>query len=96
MEKETIRVCFCTPEPDFGEVLGRALGEGFEIGFTVGHEVKTGCCNEKYDCVLLDLRDLPASMKHRLLNVILKNSGKTIFPLPSSFFWAMTIRWRRA
>ena len=63
MEKEIIRVCFCTPEPDFGEVLGRALGEGFDVGFTVGNEVKTGCCNGTYDCVLLDLRDLPTGVE---------------------------------
>jgi DNA-binding NtrC family response regulator len=60
MEKEIIRVCFWTPELDFGEVVGRALGAGFDIRFD-------DCCKdgapgweEAYDCVLLDLRDLPA------------------------------------
>ena len=60
MENETIRVCFCTPEPDFAEVVGRALGTEFEL--------RPDCCDaaaaasvweEGYDCVLLDLRDLP-------------------------------------
>ncbi|MGO8792558.1 MAG: sigma-54 dependent transcriptional regulator [Terriglobia bacterium] len=59
METEIIRVWFCTPEPDFGEVVGRALGSDFAV--------KTGACDsvanpiweEGCDCVLLDLRDLP-------------------------------------
>ena len=60
MEKDPIRVCFCTPEPDFGELLGRALGPDFAV-------TPDGCkepdpppsWQESYDCVLLDLRDLP-------------------------------------
>ena len=31
MENETIRVWFCTPEADFGEVVGRALGPEFAV-----------------------------------------------------------------
>ena len=60
---DNIRVCFWTSEPDFGAVLGRALGEGFEVGFNVLDQEKTGCCSEEYDCVLLDLRDLPAGVQ---------------------------------
>jgi two-component system NtrC family response regulator len=60
-EKDLIRVCFCTPEADFGEVLGRALGPEFAV-------TPDGCENpdlpqveeDGYDCVLLDMRDLPA------------------------------------
>ena len=59
MSAEIIRVCFWTPEPDFGEVVARALGEGFEFRFgdcgpAVGLPGEVG-----YDCVVLDLRDLP-------------------------------------
>ncbi len=60
-EQDLIRVCFCTPEADFGEVVGRALGPEFAV-------TPDGCDSadlpplwqEGYDCVLLDLRDLPA------------------------------------
>jgi two-component system NtrC family response regulator len=55
-----IRVCFWTPEPDFGEVLGRALGEGFDVCFEICDQANGQCCEGGYDCVLLDLRDLPA------------------------------------
>ena len=59
-EEDPIRVRFCTPESDFGEVLGRALGPDFTV--------MTDACEDAdlpsgwedgYDCVLLDLRDLP-------------------------------------
>ena len=63
METENIRVCFWTSEPDFGEVLGRALGAGFDVGFNVCLKETAGCCSEGYDCVLLDLRDLPSDVE---------------------------------
>jgi two-component system NtrC family response regulator len=59
MEKETIRVCFCTPELDFGEVVGRALGSGFEVKTDDCDNTAVPAGEEGYDCVLLDLRDLP-------------------------------------
>jgi DNA-binding NtrC family response regulator len=61
METETIRVCFLTPEPDFGEVVGRALGPGFDVRFEDYRKDAAPARQEGYDCVLLDLRDLPAS-----------------------------------
>ena len=61
MEKATIRVCFCTPEPDFGEVVGRALGAGFEIRLEDFGNSPSPAWHEEYDCVLLDLRLLSAS-----------------------------------
>jgi len=59
MDRENIRVCFWTSEPDFGEVLGRALGTGFSLCFETCDNKKMSCCDSEYDCVLLDLRDLP-------------------------------------
>jgi len=44
METENIRVCYCTSDPDFGEVLGRALGSGFSVGLSDNGAMKTGCC----------------------------------------------------
>ncbi len=63
MASENIRVCFWTSEPDFGELLGRALGAGYEVGFNICEKETTGCCNGEYDCMLLDLRDLPAGVE---------------------------------
>ncbi len=63
MEKEIIRVCFWTPEPDFGEVVGRALGEGFNVKFDPSGEDGAPACVDGHDCVLLDLRDLPGGAK---------------------------------
>ena len=59
-EQDTIRICFCTPELDFCGVLGRALGEGFEVKLDDGHNAAAANWRDSYDCVLLDLRDLPA------------------------------------
>jgi DNA-binding NtrC family response regulator len=59
VETNIIRVCFCTPDHEFAEVVGRALGAGFEVR-------PNQCGNspspdgEEYDCSLLDLRELPA------------------------------------
>ena len=62
MEKEIIRVCFWTPEPDFGEVVGRALGGVLNVKFDawarMAHRPGGG-----HDCVLLDLRDLPGGAR---------------------------------
>ena len=63
MEKEIIRVCFWTPEPDFGEVVGRALGEGFNVKFDPSGKDGAPACVDGHDCVLLDLRDLPGGAK---------------------------------
>jgi DNA-binding NtrC family response regulator len=59
-EENIIRVCFWTPEPDFGEVVGRALGEGFDVRFEESGKAAASACQDGYDCVLLDLRGLPA------------------------------------
>ena len=58
-EKETIRVCFCTPEPDFGELVGRALGEGFALKPDACDDATAAVWLQGYDCILLDLRELP-------------------------------------
>ena len=60
MEKETIRVCFWTPEPDFGAVVGRALGEGFDVRFEASGDDGAPARQDGHDCVLLDLRDVPS------------------------------------
>ncbi len=59
-ETETIRVCFCTPEADFGELLDRALGPEFAVTPDACESADLPpSWQEGYDCVLLDLRDLP-------------------------------------
>ena len=59
-DNEIIRVCFCTPESDFGEVLGRALGPEFAVTPDACDSADlTPEWQEGYDCVLLDLRDVP-------------------------------------
>jgi DNA-binding NtrC family response regulator len=58
MEKEITRVCFCTPEPDFGEVVSRALGADFDVRLDNGENHAALPGEELYDCVLLDLHDL--------------------------------------
>jgi DNA-binding NtrC family response regulator len=63
MEEEIIRICFSTPDPDFCEVLGRALGVGFELGLAGGRTAAYPDCPGAHDCVLLDLRDLPAGVE---------------------------------
>ena len=61
VEQEIIRVCFCTPEPDFAEVVDQALGTEFELHpATCGDNADIAWEEERYDCVLLDMRDLPA------------------------------------
>jgi DNA-binding NtrC family response regulator len=60
MEKEIIRICFCTPEPDFGELVGRALGAGFGVKLDACDGARAPGWQDSYDCVLLDLRELPA------------------------------------
>ncbi len=62
MEKNTIRVCFCTPEPDFGEVVGRALGPGFDVRLDECDKAAASASQGGYDCVLLDMRDLSAGV----------------------------------
>ena len=59
MEEETIRICFCTPELDFCGVVGRTLGTGFEVRLDDCHNAARPAWQDAYDCVLLDLRDLP-------------------------------------
>jgi len=60
VEKETVRVCFCTPEPDFGGLVSRALGEGFDVILGDCDNAAALPGEEGFDCVLLDLHDLPA------------------------------------
>ena len=63
MEPETIRVYFCTPEPDFGEVVARALGSEFKVEFHNCSDVESPSAPTPHDCVLLDLRELPAGQE---------------------------------
>jgi hypothetical protein len=60
MEKVPIRVCFCTSAPDFGEVVGRALGEGLDVRLGALCNITAPGAKLDYDCILLDLRELPA------------------------------------
>jgi DNA-binding NtrC family response regulator len=57
MENDIIRVCFCTPESDFAEVVGRALGEGFVLRHERPHSAAS-ISEQECDCILLDLREL--------------------------------------
>jgi DNA-binding NtrC family response regulator len=82
METENIRVCFCTSDPDFGEVLGRALGSGFSVGLSDNGAMKTGCCSGEHDCVLLDLRDLPSGVNAAACEQQIEKFRKTDFPPP--------------
>jgi two-component system NtrC family response regulator len=61
MEKEVIRVCFCTHQRDFGEVLGRTLGAGFDVKLDACDDQSSSGWQDHYDCALLDLRELPTS-----------------------------------
>ena len=45
-EENTIRVCFWTPEPDFGEVVGRALGDGFQVRFEESGKAAASACQD--------------------------------------------------
>ena len=65
-EENIIRICFWTPEPDFGEVVGRALGEGFEVRFDASGKAGAPARQDGHDCVLLDLRDLPGGAEANL------------------------------
>ena len=60
MEREQIRVCFCSADSDFAEVVGRALGDDFNVAFQAPGEAAYAASQDGYDCVLLDLRDVPA------------------------------------
>ncbi len=82
MKSENIRVCFCTSEPDFGEVLGRALGAGFAVGLNVSEKQKSGCCSGEHDCVLLDLRELPTGLDAAAAEKYLEKYRQTDFPPP--------------
>lgn len=86
---EIIRVCFWTPEPDFGELVGRALGEGFELLFGDCGRVAGPDGEPGYDCVLLDLRDLCAVGESGRSTS--SATGAPIIPLPSWSWWAMKI-----
>jgi DNA-binding NtrC family response regulator len=59
-ENNVIRVCFCTPDPDFGGVVGRALGETFQCDLETWSDSNSLAGKiDGYDCALLDLRVLP-------------------------------------
>jgi DNA-binding NtrC family response regulator len=81
MEKNIIRVCFCTPEADFGEVVGRALGAGFDVRLDDCDKVPSPA-GEEYDCVLLDLRELPSGGDLELGLRYLEKSRRTDFDPP--------------
>ena len=56
-EEELIRVWFDTPDAGFGQVVGRALGQGFDVEVTDGSGRPNGRYRQKRcDGVLLDLR----------------------------------------
>ena len=59
---DIIRVCFRTPEPDFGEVVGRALGPEFVLG-REARDAGPPLGPQVYDCILLDLRELATSVE---------------------------------
>ncbi len=57
MEKDAVRVWFCSPDTGFSQVLVRALGPGFEIQRTDDFSVnKTSALEGWPDVLLLDLR----------------------------------------
>ena len=57
MSEEAIRVWFDTPDAGFGQVVGRALGPGFEVE-VIGGSGRGGVreYQKPFDGVLLDLR----------------------------------------
>jgi DNA-binding NtrC family response regulator len=59
MENETIRVYFCTSDPDFSELVSRALGAGFDVRPQGCNDISDPAWQDGLFCVLLDLRDLP-------------------------------------
>lgn len=54
-----IRVCFCTPDPDFGEVLSRTLGSEFHVELNACRSLTAEEWEDHFDCLLMDLRDVP-------------------------------------
>ena len=60
MGSDTVQVCFCTLERDFAEVVVRALGPDFELTLQSCDRDSASTPDRDYDCVLLDLRELPA------------------------------------
>ena len=57
MEKDTVRVWFCSPDAGFSQAIVRALGPGFEIQQTADFPPHKGSIPEGWgDAVLLDLR----------------------------------------
>jgi len=82
MDKENIRVCFCTPEADFGELVRRALGAGFEVRLDEGDNPAAPAGEEMYDCVLLDLHNLPAGAEEEVGLRHLERLRRTDFSPP--------------
>ena len=57
MEKDTVRVWFCSPDAGFSQAIVRALGPGFEIQRTEDFTLAKGSGLENWwDVALLDLR----------------------------------------
>jgi DNA-binding NtrC family response regulator len=82
MGKDTIRICFCTPELDFCGVVGRTLGAGFEVNLDDCHNADVPVWQGGYDCVLLDLRDLPAGAEEEVGLRRLERFRRTDFAPP--------------
>jgi DNA-binding NtrC family response regulator len=83
MEKESMRVCFHTLDQDFSEVVGRVLGEGFEVNLDKTFNTDAlGRWKKECDCVLLDLRALPGGAEIGSAQEDLAKFRRTDFPPP--------------
>lgn len=83
MEKEAIRVCFYASDPDFGQVVSRALGAGFEVSLnTYFNSDDVGRGQKGCDCFLLDLRALPSGTEVESGLRRLERFRQTDFPPP--------------
>ncbi len=82
-EKEAIRVCFYTPDPDFGEVLVRVLGAGFEVSLNMcSSSDDLGRGQKGCDCFLLDFRAFPGGTEVESGLRCLEKFRQTDFPSP--------------
>src|SRR5215472_11335777 len=60
--EEPIHVCFCSPDAYFAEVVGRALGTGFDLRISDRLDPGVAAAQEGWwDAVVLDLRDAQSS-----------------------------------
>ncbi|HEV2381828.1 MAG TPA: hypothetical protein VG206_18825 [Terriglobia bacterium] len=76
-----VRIRFCTADEDFGQLVGRALGEGFEVSVEKAldrvHETE-----DAYDGVLLDLRRDAQSIDLQLGLGLIHKVRRIDFPPP--------------